>query len=128
MSRALDTGYGLSRLAFGAALMAAPTPVGALFLGKGSRRPATRATLRGFGTRDVVLGFGALRAAASAGDVRPWIAGGVLADLLDAGWQAVEWDDLPKDKRASGVAGALGAAAFGVAVLAMRGRSAAPAE
>ena len=118
MSRALHSGYGLSRLAFGAALMAAPTPVGSLFLGKGSRRAATRSTLRGFGTRDVVLGVGALRAATSGGDARSWIAGGILADLLDVGWQAVEWDDLPKDKRVAGVASALGAAAFGIAVMA----------
>ena len=121
MSRALDTVYGLARLGFGAALLAAPEPMGSLLVGKAARRPLTRATLRGFGTRDVVLGVGTVRAAASGADVRPWIAGGILADALDAAWQAVEWDDLPKDKRVAGVAGALGAAAAGIALLATRG-------
>jgi hypothetical protein len=68
---ATDVLYGLGRLAFGTAVMAAPAAVGRTFLGDDARQPSTRSALRIYGTRDVVLGTGTLRAAASGGHVGP---------------------------------------------------------
>ena len=110
--------YGLGRLAFGAGLLAAPVPVGRLLIGDEAEEPAVRVALRTYGTRDTVLGLGTLRAAASGGEVAPWIAAGITADVLDTAVQLVEWNDLPPGKRVGGVAAAAAAAAAGAAVLA----------
>jgi hypothetical protein len=112
--------YGLGRLAFGAALLAAPVPVGRLLAGGEAERPMMRVAFRSYGTRDTVLGLCTLRAALRGGDVAPWLAAGITADVLDAGLQIAEWDDLPPGKRVAGVAAAAGAAAIGVALLASR--------
>ena len=89
-------------------------------MAKAARKPMTRTMLRFYGTRDVVLGLGALRAAAGDKDAAPWVAGGVAADVLDATVMATEWAAIPAGKRVPGVLAALGAAAAGVALLARR--------
>jgi hypothetical protein len=73
--------------------------------------------LRFYGTRDVALGLGALRAATGGGDVAPWLAAGVLSDALDATVLLAEWETLPQGKRLPGVLAALGAGAAGIALL-----------
>jgi hypothetical protein len=108
--------YGLGRLAFGVGLLAAPVPVGRLLIGDEAEEPAVRVALRTYGTRDVVLGLGTLRSADS-DEVGAWIAAGIAADVLDTAVQLVEWKDIPPQKRAPGVAAALGAAAAGIALL-----------
>lgn len=110
--------YGLGRLTFGAALMTAPVRFGRLLTGDEAREPAVRLGLRAYGTRDVVLGLGTLRAVATGSPVAPWLAAGVTSDLLDVAAQAVEWSDIPPDKRVPGVLAALGAAGAGMALLA----------
>ena len=67
MQAALETIYGLGRLAFGAGLLAAPAKVGEILLGD-EPDSAARIALRSYGTRDVVLGLGLLRAVAGEGD------------------------------------------------------------
>ena len=120
MSRSLDIGYGAGRLAFGATLFAAPRVLGRLLVGDDAERREAGVLLRGYGTRDVLLGSGAILAAATDRDAQPWIRAGVAADALDVVLQLIEWDNLPRDKRVGGVATALGAAAAGVALLARR--------
>lgn len=122
MQRALETVYGLGRLAFGAGLMGAPRGFGGLLLGEEASAPAVRITLRTYGTRDVVLGVWALQAIARDRDAAGWIAGGLLADLLDTAVQLGEWSDLPADKRVVGVLAALAAAGAGITLLARRER------
>ena len=112
--------YGLGRLTFGAALMTAPTAFGRLLAGDEAREPAVRTGLRAYGTRDVVLGLGTLRAVVTGRDVGPWLAAGVASDLLDTAAQAADWRDLPPDTRAAGVVAALGSAGVGLALLARR--------
>lgn len=119
MQSASQALYGIGRLAFGGALVVAPEGLGRLLLGDEAREPAVRAGLRSYGTRDVVLGLGVLRAIAGRRDVAPWLAAGVAADVLDAAVQITEWSDLPADRRAGGVLAALGAAGAGVALLAV---------
>ncbi len=112
--------YGLGRLAFGAALITAPTGFGRLLAGDEAREPAVRTGLRAYGTRDVVLGLGTLRAVATGSDVSPWLAAGVAADLLDTAVQAADWSELPPDTRLAGLLAALGSAGVGIALLARR--------
>jgi hypothetical protein len=110
--------YGAGRLAFGVGLLAAPVRLGSLLVGDEAGNPTVRVGLRSYGTRDAVLGLCTLRAAFTGEDVRAWIGAGVAADVLDTALQLVEWNDLPEDRRALGVAAAIGAAATGVALLA----------
>ena len=112
--------YGLGRLAFGAGVIGAPQRLGDLLMGKGARNPTVRTTLRFYGTRDVVLGLGTIRAASAGNDVGGWLAAGVASDLLDTVIQLVEWDQIPADKRVPGIAAAVGGAMAGFALLARR--------
>jgi hypothetical protein len=120
MQGALETVYGLGRLTFGAGLMTTPRELGGLLLGDEARDPSVRIALRTYGTRDVVLGLGTLRAVAGRGDVAAWLAAGIASDVLDTAVQLAEWSDLPPDKRLPGILMALGAAGTGIALLARR--------
>jgi hypothetical protein len=120
MEGALAAVYGLGRLAFGAGLIAAPRELGGLLLGDEAHEPAVRIGLRSYGTRDVVLGLGTLRAVGGRGDVAPWLAAGIASDVLDTAVQLGEWSHLPQNKRLPGVLMALGAAGAGIALLARR--------
>lgn len=128
MQRSLETTYALGRLAFGAAGLAAPKALGGVLVGKWVHVPLVRISFRFYGTRDVVLGLGTLRAVAGGEPVGTWLAAGIASDLLDAAIQLREWSDLPPDKRVPGVLAALGAAGAGALVLAgRRGAPEAPA-
>jgi hypothetical protein len=120
MDRTLAFTYGIGRLAFGAYLLAAPTKLGAVLLGKEANEPAVRAMFRFYGTRDTLLGLGTMRAAVRNEDVTGWLTAGLGADVLDVAVQGVEWNDLPEDKRVKGIAAAAGAAIAGAGLLAKR--------
>jgi hypothetical protein len=100
--------------------MAAPADVGNVLVGADARQPTTRVLLRFYGTRDVALGIGTLRAASRDGDVRAWLAAGIASDVLDSAVMLTEWRDIAADKRVPGVLMALGAAGAGAALLARR--------
>jgi hypothetical protein len=72
---------------------------------------------RALGARDLVLGLGALRSAADAESLRPWLAAGILADSVDFGATAAG-SGLPWRGRALVLAVAGGAAAAGAVALA----------
>jgi hypothetical protein len=114
----LEAVYGLGRLAFGAGMIGAPERLGSVLIGGEARKPMVRTSLRLYGTRDVVLGLGTLRATAGGEDAGGWLMAGIASDVLDTAVQLLEWDDLPSDKRVPGVLAAVGAAAAGIAVLA----------
>jgi hypothetical protein len=98
--------------------MAAPAAAGQVLIGRDARKPTPRTLFRFYGTRDVILGLGALGAASAGGDARGWVAAGIAADVLDAGVMLTEWTDIPADKRVPGLLAALGAAGAGAALLA----------
>jgi hypothetical protein len=98
--------------------MAAPAGVGNVLLGGDARQPTPRILLRFYGTRDVALGIGTLRAASRGGDVRAWVAAGIASDALDVAVMLAEWRAIAADKRVPGVLMALGGAAAGTALLA----------
>ena len=125
MARSLEVVYGIGRLAFGAGLIANPVSLGNVLIGKESRKPAVRTMFRFYGTRDVALGLGALRATARGDDVAPWVMAGVVSDALDATVLLTEWDTLPEGKRLPGVLAAVGAGAAGIALIS-RGRASRP--
>ena len=118
MTRSLAAVYGAGRLAFGAGLLVAPERLGGVLLGDEARLDPVRVTLRTYGTRDTIIGLGALAAVSGRGDVRPWLMAGLASDVLDAALQAFEWSSLPEDRRRLGMIMALGSACAGAALLA----------
>ena len=110
--------YGFGRLAFGAALMAAPAAGGNVLIGRAARKPTPRMLVRFYGTRDVILGLGTLRASSAGDGAGGWLAAGIAADVLDASVMLAEWSDIPAHKRVPGLITALGAAGVGAALLA----------
>jgi hypothetical protein len=110
--------YAISRLAFGAAALAAPAIAGRALAGAGGAEPDAQNFLRGMGGREVGLGLGLLAALRTDGPVRPWLTAGVLADSGDLAGIAGAWRHMPPAKRWLDVALADGAAAVGAALLA----------
>src|SRR4051812_20362365 len=111
------TAYALARLAFGAAVLAAPAQSGRLLSGEGGTAPDAQAFLRGMGGREVGLGVGLLAAVRGGASARPWLVAGVLSDLGDVLGISGAWGGLAADKRAPGVAFAGLAAAAGLVLL-----------
>lgn len=99
--------------------MAAPAAAGHVLMGRDARQPTARTLLRFYGTRDVLLGLGTLRAERSNG-AGAWITAGIAADALDVAVMLTEWTDIAAEKRIPGLVSALGAAGVGVALLARR--------
>src|SRR3954462_11246271 len=71
------------RVAYGAALIAAPERLARRWLGPDTARPPAQVALRALGMREVLLHAGGLAAALRGGDVRPWLAASVAGDLTD---------------------------------------------
>ena len=109
--------FAVGRLAFGAALVAAPGRTASGWLGDDSARPGTKVAVRGLGARDLALSAGVL-AAAPGGDLRPWLAACVGCDLSDIAATLAAGDALPERARIGTVALAGAAAAAGGALLA----------
>jgi hypothetical protein len=85
-----------SRIAYGAALLAAPGKVaGNRWLGAGARRPAARVPLRGLGAREVALHGVALAGYLRGSAVRPFLLASIVGDLADIGATALARDRLP---------------------------------
>jgi hypothetical protein len=99
---------GWGRLALGIGLVAAPGPAARLWFGDDSA--AARLLLRSIGARDLALGGGLL----SADDLRPWLVGGIVADLVDCLGSARAAGEVPAAKILPGSALALAFAAAGV--------------
>jgi hypothetical protein len=86
--------------------------VGRLLL-KADASPHTSSALRAYGTRDMVIGGGVVGAVARGRDPSPFLAAGVASDALDTVAQVIDWKHLPPDRRAGGVAFAVGAGIAG---------------
>jgi hypothetical protein len=112
------TAYALGRLAFGAAVLAAPAISGRALAGAGGAEPDAQAFLRGMGGREIGLGLGLLGALRARGPVRPWLVAALLADSSDIAGIAGAWRHMPPAKRVFGLGLAGATAAAGVAALA----------
>jgi hypothetical protein len=82
-SRVLAASVLVLRIAYGAALIAAPARLTRRWLGPAVDRDPTRVALRGLGAREVLLHAGGLAATLRGGAVRPWLAASVAGDVSD---------------------------------------------
>ena len=104
----LRRAFGWGRAAVGAMLSLAPRTAGRAWYGHEPSR-STQMALRGLGARDLAIGVGT---ALSTGDAaRPWLVGGVIADLADVASVVIGAKDV---KRANLIACGGGAFVFAV--------------
>src|SRR4051794_1762367 len=71
------------RVAYGAALIAAPERLALRWLGPAAGTPATQVPLRGLGAREIVVHGAAIAAAVRELPLRPFLAASVAGDLAD---------------------------------------------
>jgi hypothetical protein len=83
------------RVAYGAALIAAPERLARRWLGPASEGGPTQVPLRGLGTREVVLHLGALAALARGRRLWPWLAASIAGDVTDIAATAAAARELP---------------------------------
>ena len=83
VSRALTASVLVLRIAYGAALVAAPARLTRRWLGPAVEHDPTKVALRALGAREILLHAGGLAATARGGAVRPWLAASVAGDLAD---------------------------------------------
>jgi hypothetical protein len=83
------------RIAYGVALIAAPTRLGRRWLGPAAETAPTQVPLRGLGAREVLIHAGAVAAALAGAPLRPWLAGSIAGDLTDIAATAVGREQLP---------------------------------
>jgi hypothetical protein len=72
----------LGRVAFGVALIAAPSKIASGWIGEVADRPGAQVALVSLGARDVGIGLGGAWALGH-DDARPWLLAGALADAAD---------------------------------------------
>jgi hypothetical protein len=87
----------VSRVAYGAGLVAVPARLSRRWLGPAAERPPTQVGVRGLGAREVLLHAGALATVRRGGDVRPWFAASVAGDLTDITATALARRGLPDE-------------------------------
>jgi hypothetical protein len=104
------------RVGFGLALIASPERLTGLWLGDDAGRAGTQVVTRGLGARDLALGAGALAARES--ELRPWVAGALLADSADLVATVVAGGSLPLRGRLLVAVIASGGAVLGAIALA----------
>jgi hypothetical protein len=105
------------RIAYGAALVAAPARTTRPWIGPGAELSATRVAVRGLGAREVFLHAGALAAAITGAPVRPWLIASIGGDCADIASTFAARDGVPggaprKTLAVAGASAALTAAAF----------------
>jgi hypothetical protein len=109
--------FGL-RIAYGAALLAAPGRVTKRWLGPGRNDAAATVALRGLGAREVAIHAAGLVAALHDAPVRPWLAASIAGDLSDIAATTASRSGLPSGAAPATAAVAGGSAALSAAVLA----------
>ena len=106
--------YGWARVAFGAALVAAPTPAARLWIGDLAATPEVRSPLRGLAVRDLALGLAVVWPRNNPRARREAL---LLCALVDAGDAVLSGAEYARTKRVGAGITALGAlGAAGVAL------------
>jgi hypothetical protein len=93
--RAATVGLLGFRIAYGVALVAAPTRLARRWLGPAAETAPTQVPLRGLGAREALIHGGALAAALTGAPLRPWLAASIAGDLTDIAATAAGRDRLP---------------------------------
>jgi hypothetical protein len=92
------------RVAYGAALIAAPQRLSRRWLGPASRTGPTQVPLRALGARELLLHAGALRAALRGAPLRSWLAASIAGDLTDIAATTAARAELPDGSPAATLA------------------------
>jgi hypothetical protein len=116
--RKLAIGFGAGRVAFAAALAAAPRATTRRWLGAAAETPGGRVGIRGLAWRDGVTSTGVIVAAARGSAIRPWLAACVAGDCADIAATLRERERLPRGSGPGTVALAGAAAAAGIVLAA----------
>ncbi|MFL5264788.1 MAG: hypothetical protein ACJ79L_20490 [Anaeromyxobacteraceae bacterium] len=117
-ARILATSVLALRVAYGAALIAAPARLTRRWLGSAVEGDPTRVALRGLGAREVLLHAGGLVATLRGDAVRPWLAASVAGDVSDIAATAAGRRGLPGGAAPATLAVAGASALLSVAVAA----------
>ena len=115
-SRLLAVSVLALRVAYGAALIAAPARLTRRWLGPAVDRDPTQVALRGLGAREVLLHAGGLAATVRGGAVRPWLAASIAGDVADIASTAAGRRGLPDGAATATLAVAGASALISVAV------------
>ena len=107
------------RIAYGAAMVAAPERIGRPWVGAPAARAPTQVPLRGLGGREVALHGLALCAALRGTPLRPWLLGSIAGDLTDLLATVAGRAGLPEGALRATVAAGGGSALVTVALLAL---------
>jgi hypothetical protein len=120
MSRARRAAVAVAalRIAYGAALAAAPERTTRNWLGPDGGRPATVVALRCLGAREIVIHAGAVAAAIAGAPVRPWLVASMGGDCADVLSTFLSGEHLPDGAPVKTLAVAGGSAALSLAVVA----------
>ncbi len=94
--RKLTIGFSIARIAYAAALIAAPKQFGGPWLGDAVERGGGRVAARALVTRDAAISVGLGAAAWRRGPARPWLAALVASDLADIAATLADRGDLPE--------------------------------
>jgi hypothetical protein len=120
MSRARTTAAAVLsiRIAYGAALVAAPSRLTRRWLGPAAEHGPTQLLARALGAREVLLHAGGLAAALRGRPVRPWLAASIAGDLTDIASTLAARRELPGESPAATAAVAGGSALLSAAAAA----------
>ena len=106
------------RVAYGAALIAAPERLALRWLGAAAGAPPTQVALRGLGAREIVVHGAAIAAALQGKPLRPFLAASAAGDLADIVATAAGRRGLPDGAAPATLAVAGGSALLTVALAA----------
>jgi hypothetical protein len=106
------------RIAYGAALLAAPHKITKRWLGPGREGAAAKVALRALGAREVAIHSFAAAAALRGGSVRPWLLASIAGDLSDIAATTAARRGLPSGSAPATAAVAGASAALSAAVVA----------
>ena len=115
-SRTILTLISGGRVVAGLVMLLAPKFMGERWLGAGGTDAESTALMRVGGVRDAAFGVGALVAAQTGADPRPWHAAAVVIDGTDA-YATLSADGVPNSNKVPAAAIALGAALTSLAAL-----------
>ncbi|GAC1321375.1 MAG: hypothetical protein NVSMB25_14980 [Thermoleophilaceae bacterium] len=121
MSRARQAAVAVAalRIAYGAAIAAAPARTTRSWLGPDGERPGTQVAIRALGAREILLHTGAIVAASTGLPVRPWLVASLAGDCSDIAATAASSSGLPDSAVAKTAVVAGASAALSAIVVAM---------
>ena len=112
----LAVAYAAGRIAFGVGLAALPDRFATPWIGSDAQRKPAQVPIRGLGARDIALGGGIVLEALRGGDMRPWLIGCVLSDVVDVVSIVAAGGAVPQKARMGTIAVAGGSAVGGTAL------------